>query len=390
MRAGEAAIGPALLVRALVVSLIARMRSLPATIAGGIAVGVCEAVIRANVDSADQSIVDLYLFGATLVLVLFVVRSGRDEEGWSLSARVKPIPERLRHLWYVRWLPRIGFAALFTFLGVLPFFLDERSQQFLWTDILIVAMAALPISMLTGWAGQLSLGQFAFVGLGALTMGVVSNGLEVPLPFTDSYLQWELPWILAALVATAVGTAAALIVGLPALRVRGLFLAVCTISFAVACSNWLFRQPVFVGSEFSTVTPIQQPPELLGIDFSDRRNFYWLCFARAVGHGPRRGPVAAHRRGPIDDRGAGQRGHGRHLDGVPRADEADRLHAGRGHGRLRRLPVHDPAHAGQPVPGLQPRRLHPPGGHRHHRRSGLGGGADHRGPLGAGPPRAVR
>jgi ABC-type branched-subunit amino acid transport system permease subunit/ABC-type branched-subunit amino acid transport system ATPase component len=278
VRAGEAAIGPALLVRALVVSLIARMRSLPATIAGGIAVGVAEAVIRANVPGDDQSIVDVYLFLATLVLVLFVVRSGRDEGGWSLSARIKPIPERLRHLWYVRWLPRIGFAALFTFLGVLPFFLDERSQQFLWTDILIVAIAALPISMLTGWAGQLSLGQFAFVGLGALTMGVVSNGLEVPLPFTDSYLQWELPWILAALVATVVGTAAALVVGLPALRVRGLFLAVCTIAFAVACSNWLFRQPVFVGSEFSTVTPILAPPEVLGIDFSDRRSFYWLCF----------------------------------------------------------------------------------------------------------------
>jgi ABC-type branched-subunit amino acid transport system ATPase component/ABC-type branched-subunit amino acid transport system permease subunit len=279
VRAGEAAIGPSLLVRALVVSLIARMRSLPATILGGIAVGVGEAVVRANVEGADQSIIDLYLFIATLVLVLFVVRSGRDDASWSLSARVKPIPERLRHLWYVRWLPRIGFVALFTFLGVLPLFLHERSQQFLWTDILIVAMAALPISMLTGWAGQLSLCQFAFVGLGALSMGVVSNGLEVPLPFTDSYLQWELPWALAALVATAVGTAAALVVGLPALRVRGLFLAVSTIAFAVAASNWLFRQPVFVGSEFSTVTPIQQPPDFLGIDFSDRRNFYWLCFA---------------------------------------------------------------------------------------------------------------
>jgi ABC-type branched-subunit amino acid transport system ATPase component/ABC-type branched-subunit amino acid transport system permease subunit len=278
VRAGEAAIGPALLVRALVVSLIARMRSLPATIAGGIAVGVGEAVIRANVDSADQSIVDVYLFVATLVLVLFVVRSDRDEGSWALSFRIKPIPERLRGLWYVRWLPRIGFAALFTFLGVLPFFLHERSQQFLWTDILIVALAALPISMLTGWAGQLSLAQFAFVGLGALTMGVVTSGLEVPLPVTDSYLQWELPWVLAALVATAVGTAAALVVGVPALRVRGLFLAVSTFAFAVAASNWLFRQPVFVGSEFSTVTPIQQPPEAFGIDFGDRRSFYWLCF----------------------------------------------------------------------------------------------------------------
>ena len=94
--AGAVAIGPSLLLRALVVALIARMYSLPMTLVGGIAVGVFERFVLANVDSRNQSIVDLYLFVAALVLVLVVIRNQRDETGWSLSAQVKPIPERLR------------------------------------------------------------------------------------------------------------------------------------------------------------------------------------------------------------------------------------------------------------------------------------------------------
>ena len=73
-----------------------------------------------NVDARNQSVVDLYLFVAALVLVTFVVRNRRDDTGWSLSAQVKPIPERLRSLWYVRRLPTLGFAVLFGFLLVLP------------------------------------------------------------------------------------------------------------------------------------------------------------------------------------------------------------------------------------------------------------------------------
>jgi ABC-type branched-subunit amino acid transport system ATPase component/ABC-type branched-subunit amino acid transport system permease subunit len=99
------------------------------------------------------------------------------------------------------------------------------------------------------------------------------------VPFNLVDMQFELPWLVAAGIATAVGAAAALLIGLPALRVRGLFLAVITLAFAVAASNWVFRQSAFTGSEFSPITPAQQPPNVFGIDFSNRRSFYYLCYA---------------------------------------------------------------------------------------------------------------
>jgi ABC-type branched-subunit amino acid transport system ATPase component/ABC-type branched-subunit amino acid transport system permease subunit len=277
VRSGTAAIGPALLVRALVVSLIARMHSLPMCLGGGLIVGIGEALVRANVDQRNQSIVDMWLFVATVVLVLFWVRGRREEATWSLASRVKPIPERLRSLWYVRHLNKVGMLALFGGLAILPRFLTQRSQEFLWADILIFAMAALPISMLTGWAGQVSLGQFAFVGLGAGLMAMLTNGLDIPVPFGLWEMSFELPWGVALLLATLFGTVAAFVVGVPALRIRGLFLAVVTLAFAVASANWLFRQATFTGSEFATTTPIMRAPEIGPFDFRDRVTFYYLC-----------------------------------------------------------------------------------------------------------------
>ena len=107
--------------RALVVALIARMRSLPMCIVGGIAVGVVRARSCSPTSTrANQSIVDLYLFVAALVLVLFVHRgTAATTPAGRSRPQVKPIPERLRSLWYVRRLPAIGFVvARSAFLAV--------------------------------------------------------------------------------------------------------------------------------------------------------------------------------------------------------------------------------------------------------------------------------
>jgi ABC-type branched-subunit amino acid transport system ATPase component/ABC-type branched-subunit amino acid transport system permease subunit len=275
--AGAVAIGPSLLMRALVVALIARMQSLPMCIVGGIAVGVFERMVLANVDAREQSIVDLYLFIAALVLVVFVVRNPRDEARWSLTAQIKPIPERLRSIWYVRRLPLIGFTVLFAGLAMIPLFISTRSQEFLWTEIIIYAMVALSITPLAGWAGQLSLGQFAFVGLGALTMVLLRSGSDIPVPFNLWDMHSTMAWFPAVVCSVAVGVIAALIIGIPALRARGLFLAVITLAFAVMCSNWLFRQPMFTGSASATSTPRIDAPVVLGINLANRRTMYYVC-----------------------------------------------------------------------------------------------------------------
>jgi ABC-type branched-subunit amino acid transport system ATPase component/ABC-type branched-subunit amino acid transport system permease subunit len=110
-------------------------------------------------------------------------------------------------------------------------------------------------------------------------MVVVTEGHDIPVPLNLWDMSFELGWLPAVAVSVAVGTIAALIIGIPALRVRGLFLAVITLAFAVMCSNWLFRARVFTGSKFGTNTPRLDPPTIAGIDFSVRRNLYYLCLA---------------------------------------------------------------------------------------------------------------
>jgi ABC-type branched-subunit amino acid transport system ATPase component/ABC-type branched-subunit amino acid transport system permease subunit len=276
--AGVIAVGPSLLLRALVVALIARMQSLPLTLVGGIAVGVFEQIVQINVDPQDSGIVDFYLFLAAIVLVWMGARGRRADAGWSTDAPVKPIPERLKNIWYVRRMPQVGFLLVFGFFAAVPLFLTKASQEFLWTDIVIFALVALSITPLTGWAGQLSLGQFAFAGLGALTMAMVSNGLDIPVPLDLWDMSLTLSWFPAAAVSTTVGVVAAILIGIPTLRVRGLFLAVVTLAFAVACWTWLFEQPMWYETEFGATTPTVEPPEVGGIDFSNRRTMYYLCF----------------------------------------------------------------------------------------------------------------
>ena len=279
-QAGTAAIAEPLLLRVLVVSLLARMRSLPGTLIGGVAVGVAEALIRSNVDSANRSVVDVYLFLAVLVVVLLVIRSTGEQESWSLAPRVRAIPGRLESLWWVRRLNAMGFVALFGFFALLGLTLSTSSSLFTWTSILLFAMVVLSMTVLTGWAGQLSLGQFAFVGLGGLTVLGLTQGNDIPVPFDLFDLSLELPWALAMVVATAVGVVVAVIVGLPALRVRGLFLAVTTLAFAVASATWLFQQDFFTGGT-SFPRPANKPVLDIGpihIDFdASRKNYYFLC-----------------------------------------------------------------------------------------------------------------
>ena len=279
-QAGTAAIAEPLLLRVLVVSLLARMRSLPGTLAGGVAVGVAEELIRSNVASANRSVVDAYLFLAVLVVVLLVARSAGLQESWSLAPRVRATPSRLESVWWVRRLNAMGFVALFGFFTFLGLTLSTNSSLFTWTSILLFAMVALSMTVLTGWAGQLSLGQYAFVGLGGLTVLGLTHGNDIPVPFDLFDLSLDLPWALAMIVATAVGVVAAVIVGLPALRVRGLFLAVTTLAFAVASATWLFSQDFFTGGT-SFPRPADKPVLDIGpihVDFAaSRRNYYFLC-----------------------------------------------------------------------------------------------------------------
>ena len=257
-----------LLLRVLAVALLARMRSLPLAIVAGVGVGVVEIVVLRHYPTSQQ-VFDLCLFALVLVTVLVAGRRSAPADSWSLVPRVDAVPARLRELWWVRRLDLFAGLLGMALLAAIPVLTNDPGNLAIYTEVLIFALIGLTITMLTGWAGQLSLGQFAFVGLGALvTMTLRSNE------------GW--PFLPALAVAVAVGVVAAVIIGIPALRIRGLYLAVTTLAFSVAAASWLFKEDFLRqrGEDGALLTsvPGQAPLELGWLDLSGRRAFFWTCW----------------------------------------------------------------------------------------------------------------
>jgi ABC-type branched-subunit amino acid transport system ATPase component/ABC-type branched-subunit amino acid transport system permease subunit len=95
----------------------------------------------------------------------------------------------------------------------------------------VYLIIALSVTVITGWGGQLSLGQFGFVALGS---------------YLTIYFANDLPYLVALPIGVMWGVIAAVIVGIPALRVKGLYLAVVTLGFGLAIRSWFI-----VGEKFA-------------------------------------------------------------------------------------------------------------------------------------------
>jgi ABC-type branched-subunit amino acid transport system ATPase component/ABC-type branched-subunit amino acid transport system permease subunit len=269
----ELTLGYPVLVKALLVALIARMRILWLTIPAGIAVGIVEVVFQQNVHGIDANVFALWLFVATLVVVLLLGRGARPESrtesSWKLAGRVEPLPESLRGVWVLRRLPRIGLVSVLAVFALIPLVAREASQSFLWTRVVIFAIAASSLTVLSGWAGQLSLGQFGFSAIGGLvTVRLVGAGW---------FGVHNVPWGVAVALGVLVGAAVAVLIGLPALRIPGLYLAVTTLAFAVFVENWLVTRRWLGVDQFTGSLPALQKPDTGVVDFSSRRSYYYLC-----------------------------------------------------------------------------------------------------------------
>lgn len=134
----------------------------------------------------------------------------------------------------------------------------------------IAVLAALSIVVLTGWIGQISLCQAAFLGMGAYTAGQFQNRFGITFP-------WHL------LIAGGVGGLTALIIGIPALRLKGLYLAIATLTFQWAMESSFFRFQWFSGGldGVRIRAPIWGPSNaMFKFDLSDQRVFYY--FARGT------------------------------------------------------------------------------------------------------------
>src|SRR4029077_355045 len=279
---GLALLGPSTLVRALVAAVVAKLTSFQRAFVAAVVIGVVETVLRFNY--LDQpGLMDFLLLIVVLVAVFFQSRTREpgETQTFSFAPRVKPVPERLRSIWWVRQLDRAPLVLIVLGAVLIPLILTQPSRHLLYGTILAYAIIATSLNILTGWAGQLSLGQMAFAGIGAFLAAAFSRGINWDIKIGDTRLYkagfegmpFGLSIVLAALVTAAVAT----IIGVGALRVRGLLLAVVTFAFAHASTQYLFRQRILTGGLTSRI-PFPRTG-VFGIDLSSQRSIYYLCLA---------------------------------------------------------------------------------------------------------------
>jgi branched-chain amino acid transport system permease protein len=154
---------------------------------------------------------------------------------------------------------RFGIGAVAVVLIGFPFVMSP-DQVSLGSSMLITAIIGLSLLILTGWAGQISLGQFAFAAVGGYMTTLLGGRAGLPMP-------------IALIAGGAVGAAVATGVGIPALRLRGMHLAVTTLVFSLATT-----QVVTNGDYLAHFLPgTMDRPQFLGVDLNDERSFFYVC-----------------------------------------------------------------------------------------------------------------
>ena len=264
------ALSPDLLLYALTAALIGAMVNLTVAFIAGIGMGVFLELLEWNIPSPAKQ--QLIIF--VVVMVVLLVRVGALRKGartgerstWQHGAAttMRAGVDQLRR--------RVSVTGIWITIAaaiLLPFALSVGNNV-LFSQICIYAVIALSLTMLTGWAGQVSLGQFGLVAVGALV--AVHLGTSLPLPIVMLY-------------GGAVTALVAILVGLPALRMPGLFLAVTTLAFAIFMQSAVLATPCFTvpGINKTLCTGLPDPgytylgrPSLFGISLASQQSFAWF------------------------------------------------------------------------------------------------------------------
>jgi branched-chain amino acid transport system permease protein len=241
-----------LIVPALGAALIGGLSSIPMAVAGGIAIGTLQiftSVWPFRPDSRGETLIPLkfqspmrdVLPFAVIIIVLFL-------RGRSLPIRGTVEEKRLPLCPYPK---RVWQWCLIGGAGAILFMSSTHGDGSKWGYALIVsmttAMMMLSYVVLTGYVGQISLAQMSIAGCAAfMAARLLANGKlnEFSMfPVSGPGLKWPIAMIIGVLFAIVVGV----LLGLPALRIRGVQLAVVTIAAAVALQTLYFENESFTG-----------------------------------------------------------------------------------------------------------------------------------------------
>jgi branched-chain amino acid transport system permease protein len=157
------------------------------------------------------------------------------------------------------------YGLLLLLLLASPWILSEYGLAQL-TFVLIYGIVGLGLMLLAGFTGLFSIGHAAFLGVGAYTEAVMAN-MGVPFP---------LALAVSAVLAAAVGV----VVGLPALRVKGMYLGISTMAFGFIVAEVFARWESLTGGNAGLHV---KPPSMFGWKIDTGVSLYFLCLVIAVG-----------------------------------------------------------------------------------------------------------
>ena len=237
-----------LIVPALGAALIGRLSSLTLTALGGLALGgVQSMLLLLTSDHPSLPQIGVKEGFPFIVIVAIIFLAGRALPGRG-SVEDRRLPSaRIGKLRPTA--PIIGVVIV----GVLLVSASTTWQLALITTM-VSAVMCLGMVVLTGFVGQISLAQMTLAGVGGFTLSKLADKAHIPFPFSP---------VLAVAFVTLVGVA----LGFPALRVRGLHLAVVSIAAAVAIEEFAFKNPDYTGGLDGSVVP---QPKIFGISLGIR------------------------------------------------------------------------------------------------------------------------
>ena len=226
-------------------AVVGRLRSLPMTFLGAMVLGIANSMAIGYVPSGAVTDVVGALPMMLLILALLAVPEVRLSIGRLSRVRPPRVPGARSTL--------AGAGAVVAIVALLSLVLTGNNL-FTMGDALVLALLALSLVPLSGYGGQISLCQFTLLGLGALMMHWVAGG--------DS--------VLGVLAAVGLCAGVGAVLALPALRLRGLYMALATLAFAVLADNVFFTQQSVMGSG-GTVSVGR--PDVFGTHFGSNRSF---------------------------------------------------------------------------------------------------------------------
>jgi branched-chain amino acid transport system permease protein len=219
---------PALVLYSFAAAVLGRLTNLPLAFAGAMALGITDQILAKY--GSSGTVAKLETAVPYLALFLLLVAYGRRLTEVRSSVRATSTSRVVAHGW--RGLG-IGAAAVILAVAVVPHAFGASTIQD-FAQAMAYAVVALTVVVLTGWTGQISIAQMSFAGVGAFVAAHIAG--------TDGSL-----FPLALLVGVAIAVPVSLLIGLPSLRLSGLFLALATMALALVMDKLVFASNSITG-----------------------------------------------------------------------------------------------------------------------------------------------